>query len=337
MFFWRNGLKIVIPDWKTVTGGDIDLSIFERFGEVTAYSLTPDDKLAERIADADIVLCNKAIMNENTLRLAGHLKYIGLFAVGYNNIDTEYTDSRGITVCNAGTYSEDAVAQHTFALILDHFNNVSKYNEFVQAGGWVNSDRFSPFVYPLNELAGKTIGIVGCGSIGGRVAKIADAFGMKVLACGRSPHPDEGGIVTWCDFESLLAASDIVTVHCPLNADSYRMFDKAAFAKMKKGAYFINTARGAIMDEDALAEAVESGHLGGAGIDVLEDEPMKSGCVLLNVEGITITPHVAWAPIETRLRLMDIVTDNIQNFLDGHPTHVVGSKKFYRGQALGKG
>lgn len=314
-------MKIVLTDAKTVTQGDLSLEPLEEFGEVIVYGLTDYDEIAERVRDADAIICNKTPLNSDTLRLASHLKYIGLFATGYNNIDTEYCSKAGITVCNAGSYSTDAVCQHTFALILECLNRVGDYSRFVSDGNWKNSETFSPFVFPLSELSGKTLGIVGYGSIGEAVGRVAKAFNMNVLAYKR--NPDKNSDVNFVDFETILRDSDIVTVHCPLNDSSYRMFDEKTFSKMKDGAIFINTARGAIMDEYALKNALESGKLSYAGIDVLEIEPMAKDCPICSVKNCFITPHIAWAPMETRERLMGIVCDNLRRFLNGKPKNVV--------------
>lgn len=314
-------MKIVLTDAQTVLDDLVDSSALRELGEVEEYGLLKYDEVAEHIADADIVIVNKTQLDSHTLRLAKNLKYIGLFATGYNNIDTEYCTKHNIAVCNAGSYSTNAVAQHTFALILEHFNNTSRYNQFVQDGKWKCSKTFSPFVYQLNELAGKTIGIVGLGSIGQAVAKIANAFEMNVIACNRSPKEIEN--VRMVSFDELLKESDIVSVHCPLNKDSENMFDKTAFAKMKEGALFVNTARGGVMVEQDLLDALESNHLGGAAIDTLAVEPMEEDCILMGAKNCIITPHIAWAPVETRVRLMNIVVDNIKNFLNGTPTNKV--------------
>ena len=314
-------MKIVLTDAQTVVDDLVSADCLREFGEVTEHGLLPYEEVAEAIADADIVVCNKTLLNEYSLRLAKNLKYIGLFATGYNNIDVDYCRAHGITVCNAGSYSTNAVAQHTFALILEHFNRVAQYNQYVQDGRWKRSPTFSPFVYPLNELAGKTIGIVGLGAIGQAVAKIANAFEMRVVACNRSPRTAEG--VEMLSFDELLAQSDIVTVHCPLNPDSEDMFNRESFAKMKRGALFVNTARGGVMVERDLLDALQSGHLGGACIDTLRVEPMEEDCILMGARNCLMTPHIAWAPVETRQRLMGIVTHNIRSFLDGTPVNVV--------------
>lgn len=314
-------MKIVLTDAQTVVDEAVTAEPLGEFGEVVQHGLLKYDEVAEAIADADMVIVNKTVMDAGSLRLAKKLKYIGLFATGYNNIDIDYCRAHGITVCNAGSYSTDAVAQQTFALILEHFNNTARYNDYVQDGKWKRSPTFSPFVFPLNELSGKTIGIVGLGAIGQRVAGIAQAFGMKVVAYNRSKRDIAG--VRQVGFDELLKTSDIVTVHCPLNADSERMFNKETFGKMKKGAVFVNTARGGVVVEDDLKEALVSGHLGGACIDVLTVEPMVEDCVLMGIKNCIITPHIAWAPLETRQRLMGIVCDNIRGFLNGTPQNVV--------------
>lgn len=314
-------MKIVLTDSQTVFDNKVTAEPLNEFGEVKDYGLLRYDEIANAIAKADIVVCNKTLLNEDTLKSAKNLKYIGLFATGYNNIDIEYCSKHGITVCNAGSYSTNAVAQHTFALILEHFNNTANYNQYVQDGLWKRSKTFSPFVYPLSELAGKTIGIVGFGNIGKAVAKIANAFEMNVIAYNRSEKSAEN--VKFVSLEELIESSDIVTVHCPLNAQSENMFNKETFAKMKHGALFVNTSRGGVMNENDLYDALNSGHLGGACIDTLKVEPMEQNCILMQAKNCIITPHIAWAPVETRLRLMDIVTSNIRNYLNGTPTNVV--------------
>lgn len=314
-------MKIVLTDAQTVLDNLVDAKALKELGEVVEYGLLKYEEVAEKIADADIVICNKTKLDSYTLRLAKNLKYIGLFATGYNNIDIDYCRENNIAVCNAGSYSTNAVAQHTFALILEHYNNTAKYNQFVQDGKWKRSKTFSPFVYPLSELAGKTLGIVGLGSIGQAVAKIANAFEMKVIAYNRSAREIEN--VQMMPLDELLSISDIVSVHCPLNSESENMFNKETFAKMKRGALFVNTARGGVMNEQDLFDALESEHLGGALIDTLAVEPMEEDCILMNAKNCIITPHIAWAPVETRVRLMNIVVDNIRNFLNGTPTNKV--------------
>ena len=314
-------MKIVITDAQTVFDELVTTAPLRALGEVTEYGLLRYDEVAEKIADADAVICNKTVLDAHSLRLAKKLRYIGLFATGYNNIDIDYCRAHGIAVCNAGSYSTNAVAQHTFALMLEAYNNTSRYNRYVHDGLWKCSATFSPSVYPLNELADKTLGIVGLGAIGQAVAKIANAFQMKVIGCNRSRREAEG--VETVSFDELLRRSDIVTVHCPLNADSRDMFNRDAFAKMKNDALFINTARGGVVVEQDLYDALESGQIGMAAVDTIRVEPMEEDCILMNAQNCIMTPHIAWAPVETRERLIGIVADNIANFLAGHPTNRV--------------
>ena len=314
-------MKIVITDAGTVFDKFVSFDVFKKFGEVTSHHLLSYDELSENIKDADIVLCNKSIMDENVLKNARNLKYIGLFATGYNNIDIDYCKAHGITVCNAGSYSTGAVAQHTFALILAHYSKVPQYSQFVRDGGWVKSQTFSPFICSHNELFGKTIGIIGYGSIGENVAKIALAFGMKVLAFNRSKKSADA--VEFVSLDELLSRSDIVSVHCPLNDQSKEMFDSTAFSKMKGDALFVNTARGGVVNEQDLYDALENDVIGGAAIDVLTVEPMEEKCILTSAKNCIITPHVAWAPVETRKRLIDIVSGNIDAYLKGESVNVV--------------
>ena len=314
-------MKIVILDAQTVSRGDVDLNVFAKYGELVIHQLTGPDDTAARIKDADIVICNKTQLTERVLREAANLRFITLFATGYNNVDIEYCRRRGIIVSNAASYSTDAVAQHTFAMILEHFSRVGDYAKFTADGGWFDAPSFSPFVFPTDEIAGKTLGIVGLGSIGKAVADIALAFKMRVLAHSRTPKNYPG--VTDVSLDALLAESDVITLHCPLNEETKLMFGAKEFAACKDGAYFVNAARGAITDEYALCDAVTSGRLSGAAIDVLTDEPMKRDCPLFGVDGITVTPHVAWAPLSTRKRLIGILCGNIEAFLRGEPINVV--------------
>lgn len=316
-------MKIVFCDCGTVfSAADIDIAAYlAPFGEVVFYEENDPMLTAQRIQDADAVLCNKTILGKAEIDAAPHLKYIGLFATGYNNIDTAYARERGIDVCNAGEYSTMAVAQHTFALILELTDKVGKYNAFVQDGGWKRSRFFSIFAYPTCELYQKTLGIVGYGSIGRAVANIALAFGMRVLVYTRTPGKDDR--VEFVEFDRLLKESDFVTCHTPLTPDTMGLFDADAFSTMKTGAYFINTSRGGVVVEDALARAVGCGHLAGAAVDVVAKEPMAEDCPLCGVDNILITPHVAWAPLETRLRLLSIVCSNLQAWMSGTPKNVV--------------
>lgn len=316
-------MKIVFTDSATVfSAADIDIAAaLAPLGEVTLYSDNNPALTAERIKDADVVLCNKTVLGKAEIDAAPHLRYIGLFATGYNNIDTAYAREKGIDVCNAGEYSTMAVAQHTFALLLELCDKVGRYNAFVQDGGWKRSRFFSIFEYPTCELYQKTLGIVGYGSIGRAVANIALAFGMQVLVYTRTPKADDR--VRFVDWSTLLKESDFVTCHTPLTPETANLFDADAFAMMKKGAAFINTSRGGVVVEEALADAVQTGQLAGAAVDVAAKEPMAEDCPLCGIENILITPHVAWAPMETRLRLLSIVCSNLQAWKEGTPQNVV--------------
>lgn len=314
-------MRIVVADAATVVGNGIDLEFLKEFGEVTVYDLTPPEVLVERLQGADAVIVNKVQITAQVMAACPTLKYVGLFATGFNNIDVGYAAEHGVTVCNVPGYSTEAVAQHTFALLLAVTDRVHEYNATVAEGDWVRSRTFSYFPIPLTELCGKTIGIVGYGAIGRRVGDMARAFGMKVLVHGRRPIPDTD--VEQVPFAELLERSDVVTMHCPLNEDSQNMMDAAAFQKMKKGAIFINTSRGGLVVEQALRDALDSGHLLGAGVDVLQVEPMREDCPLLGAPHLLITPHIAWAGVETRQRLMGIVAENIRRFLNGTPINRV--------------
>ncbi len=318
-------MHIVVTDAATVVGNGITLDFLKEFGEVTVYDLTAPEELAARLADADAVLCNKTVITGEVMAAAPRLRFVGLFATGYNNIDIAYAAAHGIAVCNVPGYSTEAVAQHTIALLLALVDRVGEYNQTVAQGDWVKSRTFSYFPIPLTELAGKTMGLVGYGAIGRRVADIARAFGMRVLAVGRRPIDDPA--VEQVSFDTMLSQADVVSMHCPLNEDSANMMDAAAFAKMKPGAIFINTARGGLVDEHALRTALDSGHLLGAGVDVLRTEPMTADCPLYRAPNCYITPHISWAGTETRRRLMGVVADNLRAFLAGSPINQVQNIK----------
>ena len=315
-------MKLLLTDRATLShDGDLPIDVFNKFGTVVCYDRISDEELIKEIADTDILLCNKTIIDRRLMDIAPKLRYIGLFATGFNNMDIAYAKEKGITVCNAGGYSTDAVAQQTFAYILAHFSAVERYSKLVKSGGWIASPTFAMLCCPTDEIASKTIGLIGFGSIGKKVAQIALAFGMRVLVYTRTAREYDG--IEFVSLEQLLQNSDIVSVHCPLNDQSREMFNAETFDKMKDGAYFINTARGGVVNEDALLNALVSGKLSGAALDVLAVEPMSQGCVLLNAPNITITPHTAWAPLTTRKRLLGIVEDSIDCFLKGTPKNVV--------------
>ena len=314
--------KILLTDCATLRyDNDLSLDVFKKFGDVDYRENLTHRQLLDDVGDVDILLCNKTVIDEEVMSAAPRLRFIGLFATGYNNIDIAAAAKRGITVCNAGSYSTSAVAQQVFGYILNKFTAVQKYDDFVKNGGWSASPTFSTLCFPTDELAGKKLGIIGYGSIGRRVAEIAIAFEMEVAVYTRTPKNDDR--VKFVSFDELLRESDIISVHCPLNEQSRNLFNKDAFGKMKNGAYFINTARGGVLCEQALFDALKSGKLSGAAVDVLTDEPMRPDCVLRNAKNITITPHTAWAPLTTRQRLVGIVADNIRSFIDGNPKNKI--------------
>ncbi len=309
-------MKILITDSATVkSNNDLSLNILKNFGDVFEFEAITKAELLEQIIDTDILLCNKTLITKDIMDKSPTLKYIGLFATGYNNIDIDYAKEKGIVVCNAGSYSTNAVAQQVIGYILNHYCRLSEYDRFVKDGGWKRSPVFSPLVFSTDEVYGKTLGIIGYGNIAKAVEKAANALGMNVIVYTRTMRENDPKFV---DFDTLLNESDIISVHCPLNEQSREMFNKDTFKKFKDGAYFINTARGGVVNEQALFNALESDKLSGAAIDVLTFEPMKEDCVLFGAKNITITPHTAWAPLTTRKRLLDIVCDNIKAFLDGN-------------------
>ncbi len=309
-------MNIVITDIDTVTQDDLSFKGIEAFGGVTPYGTTAENEVEERIKDADIILCNKTPLNRGNLKNAKNLRYIGLFATGFNNIDIPYCKEKGIVVCNAPDYSTDAVSQLVFAFILELANKVYAYKSLTDKGDWIKSRTFSIFPIPIMELKGKTLGIIGLGNIGQRTAEIGNAFGMKVIAYNRSPKEVKNVICT--DLTTVLAESDILSLHCPLNKESENLINKDTIALMKDGAILINTARGAVVNEEDAACALKSGKLAGIGTDVLQKEPMSPDCPLYGAENCIITPHIAWAAKETRERLLKIVEDNIKGFIEGN-------------------
>ncbi|MEG1497487.1 MAG: D-2-hydroxyacid dehydrogenase [Clostridiales bacterium] len=314
-------MKIVFTDAKTVANQDLTLDSFGEFGELVTYPLTEKKDVPKRVFDADAIICNKTPMNAETLGDAKKLKYIGVLATGYNNVDVDYINSRGITLCNAGGYSTSAVAQHVFAMILHRFSMIGDFADYTKKGEWIKADVFSPLVFPSQEIAGKTLGLVGYGAIAQAVAKIALAFDMQVVVFTRTPKNSKE--VDFVDFETMLEKSDIISVHCPLNTESQGLFNAAAFDKCKKNAYFINTARGGVVVEKDLAAALKSATIGGAALDVLDKEPMAADCALIGAPNLLITPHVAWTPLETRKHLLEITKDNLAAYLKGEPQHVI--------------
>ena len=315
-------MKIAVLDWYTVNiSGDISTAPLEELGEVKIIPLTSPEETAENIGDAEIVLCNKVMITRDVINKCPDIKYIGLFATGYNNIDISYATEKGITVCNAGSYSTNAVAQQTFAYILDWCNRIRDYDIAVKNGEWEKFPSFSYFPIPMTELSGKTLSIVGYGSIGKKVAEIAEAFGMNIVISTRTKPRDCPYEVT--DIISAVEKADFITFHCPLTEKTKGIVNAEFLSHMKKSAVLINTSRGGVVIEKDLADALNSGNIAGAYLDVLEKEPMSSDTPLKNVRNCIITPHTSWAAFETRNRLVKIVCDNIKAWQNGTPTNKV--------------
>ncbi len=315
-------MKIAVLDWYTVNiSGDIPVSKLEELGEVKIIPLTKPEETAENIGDADIVLCNKVLIAREVMDACPNIKYIGLFATGYNNVDIACAAEKGIVVCNAGQYSTNAVAQQTFAYILDHFSRIRDYDSAVKAGEWERSPAFSYFPIPTSELAGRTLSIVGYGSIGRKTAEIGHAFGMNIVVSTRTVPADCPYEVT--DIFTAAEKADVLTFHCPLTEQTKGIVSRELLSHMKSSAMLINTARGGIVCEADLAEALNTGKIAAAYLDVLDKEPMSPDTPLKNAKNCTITPHTAWAPLETRQRLVDIVCSNIRAWQNGAPENKV--------------
>lgn len=315
-------IRLVILDSETVTRGDVSLDGITALADSSVFGYTPNEKVAEAIGDADAVICNKCLITQEVFDKCPNLKYVGLFATGYNNVDLAAASKRGAVVCNVPAYSTNAVAQHTFALILDYYNKVAEYKKTVADGDWVNYKLFSYFYIPTTEIAGLTLGIIGYGDIGRKTAEIARAFGMNVVTYTRSPQKVTNGTRV-CTLEELLSISDAVSLHCPLTPENGKMINAETLALMKPNALLVNTARGGLIDEQALADALNGGRLGGARLDTLTYEPMREDCPLRGAKNCAITPHIAWAPIETRVRLLEKVAENLKAWINGEPINVV--------------
>ena len=317
-------MKLAVLERNSV-GTDVDVSCFEKFGEVTYYPNTVADNAAERVKDADIVIANKAPMNEETLKDAPDVKLICLFATGFDNVDLAYCKKRGIRVANVVNYCTPAVAQHTLLLAMMLAEKIAFYDDYVKSGAYSAQDRFSNFDRTFHDLAGKTWGIVGMGSIGHRVAELAEAFGCKVIfysASGKSTCTDYERE----EFETLLRESDILSLHCPLSDRTRNLINKDAFEKMKKSAVLINVARGPVVNTQDLYQALTEGKIAAAGLDVLEKEPMEPSNPLAQIKDSTkliITPHMSWASVESRTCLVEEVVKNIEVFLDGEDRNIV--------------
>ena len=313
-------MKIVITDGFAVNPGDLSWDIFKKFGQLEIYTDTPNDLAAQRIGDADIAIINKTVIDEALLQQCPNLKLICVAATGYNVVDLEATKKRNIPVCNVPGYGTAAVAQFTFSLLLELCNRVGLHDNLVHDGQWGQRGGFCFWDTPQTELAGKTLGIIGYGTIGQAVGKIAEAFGMQVLAYNRS-HTVVGA--SYVTLEELLQKSDIVTLHCPYTPETHQIINKDTIAQMKDGAILLNTARGGVINEEAVAAALRSGKLRGAAVDVVSAEPIRETNPLYTAPNCIITPHMAWAPKESRQRIIDSMVKSIDGWLTGKAVHVV--------------
>ena len=312
-------MNIVILESMAVNPGDLSWDAFSKYGNVTIYPRLADpEETACRIREADIVLMNKTPITAELLDQCPRLKLVCVLATGYNVVDCEAAKQRGVVVCNVPAYGTTAVAQFTFGLLLEICHQIGHHDRLVHGGRWSSCPDFCFWDTPQMELAGKTLGIIGYGRIGQAVGKIAEAFGMKVLS-----HSRRGGFPSSVSLDALLAQSDIISLHCPLTPETTRLINRETIAKMKDGAIVLNTSRGAAVDEEALAEALKSGKLRAAATDVAAAEPIPASSPLLTAPNCIITPHRAWAPKESRQRILDTTEASIQAFLDGSPVNRV--------------
>lgn len=314
-------MKIIILDGYTVNPGDLSWDWLGEYGEYKVFDKTDSKDILKRCEGADIVITNKTPLGKDILEKLPDVKFIDLLSTGYNITDIYYAREREIPVSNVPAYSTKSVAQLTFAFILQFSSRVAEHSASTKNGDWQKCEHFCYMVSPLNELSGKTIGIVGFGSIGKEVAKIAEAFSMNILVNTNHPGKDTESL-KFCDLDTLLENSDFVSLHCPLTEKTTGMANSEFFSKMKNTAYFINTSRGATVDEDALADALKNNEIAGAGLDVLLTEPPVNDKIT-SLENTLVTPHIAWAAKETRARLMEVTKENIKAFVNGNPINVV--------------
>lgn len=315
-------MKIVILDAYAANPGDLSWDEFAALGELTVYDRTAQEDAAARIGDAEVVFINKVRLTDEIFAACPNLKLVSILATGYNVVDLAAAKRRGITVCNVPGYSTRAVVQMTFALLLEICQQVGLHSGAVHTGRWQTCPDFCFWDRPLIELDGKTMGIVGYGAIGSAVGTVAQALGMKLLVTARHEKPVPEG-ARFVSLPELLAQSDVVSLHCPQTAENARMIDAGALAQMKDGAILLNTARGGLLDEQAVADALRSGKLLAAGMDVVSAEPIRADNPLLTAPNCFLTPHIAWAPLETRRRLQAISAENLRAFLAGKPQNVV--------------
>lgn len=314
--------RIVVLDGYTLNPGDLSWEGLEKLGELTVYDRTPVEEIVPRIGDAEYVFVNKVPITRETLEACPNLKFIGVLATGYNIVDVQAARERGVVVTNVPTYGTAAVAQFVFALLLEICHHVGHHSAEVFQGRWTTNPDWCFWDYPLIELAGKTMGIIGFGRIGRAVARLAQAFGMQVVA----HNPNLSGVVdgvTMVELDELLGVSDVISLHVPLTPQTQGLINKESIAKMKDGVILINTARGPLIVEEDLKEALDAGKVYAAGLDVVSVEPIQPDNVLLSCKNVFITPHIAWAPKESRQRLMDIAVENLRRFMAGNPINVV--------------
>lgn len=316
-------MNIIILDGYALNPGDLSYDCLRQYGNLTIYERTAPEQLIERAIDADVVLTNKVAFGEREMVQLPRLRYIGVQATGYNIIDVEAARRHGITVTNIPAYSTDSVAQMVMAHLLNITQSVDYYAQQNRTGRWGTNPDFCYWDNPLIELAGKQMGLVGLGRTGSAVARLASAFGMRVAAYTSKPQSELPEGIERLSLEALFSTSDVVSLHCPLTPDTHHLVNAHRLALMKPTAILINTARGSIVDEQALANALSSGALHAAGIDVLEEEPPRGDSPLLHVRNCFVTPHIAWGTIEARTRLLKICEENLRAFIAGNPQNVV--------------
>lgn len=317
-------MKIVVLDGNTLNPGDLSWEPLAKLGELTVYDRTAPELTLERMKGAEVVLSNKTVIKREHIEACKELRFIGVTATGYNVIDVAAAKEYGIPVCNVPGYSTDAVAQMTFALLLELTNHTAMHSDSVYGGEWSQCKDFCYWKAPIVDLAGKTMGLIGFGSIGQKVAQIAAAFGMNVLVYNRTIKPWlETEQIHFTDLDTLLASSDVVSLHCPLFPETSEIIRKETIAKMKDGAYLINTARGGCINEADVTEALKSGKLAGAGADVVSVEPISKNNPLLTAPNMVITPHISWASTDSRSRLLQLVANNVEAYQKGCPINNV--------------
>lgn len=316
-------MKIVVLDGYTLNPGDLNWGGIEALGEVTVYDRTPADKIIERIGDAQAVYTNKTPISRATLDACKNIRFIGVLATGYNVVDIAAAKEKGIPVCNIPTYGTAAVGQFAIALLLEICHHVAHHSNAVHEGRWESNPDWCFWDYPLIELAGKTMGILGFGRIGQTTGAIAKAMGMRVIASDSHPNDAGRAIAEYVDLDTLLKTSDVISLHCPLFPETEGIINKDNIAKMKDGVIILNNSRGPLIVEHDLADALNSGKVYAAGLDVVSNEPIHGDNPLLKAKNCIITPHISWAPKESRQRLMDIAVNNLAQFLKGTPANVV--------------